>query len=322
MLLAAQPMPAPRVVLLVPRVRAPTALAERLKAELESLGFEVEVDRLDDTGRVRDVLDATERPNLTAVLALDTTGLEQRAIDVWVSDRATGKTVLRRLKADGPPQKPERSAAALALKAVELLRASLVELSFDLGRELPAAVKQLATPPSSPPSRLSLEAGLGASFVRGAAPGLHAAIDASFRLPLVFFAELLGRMTLVPSRVAVMGGASVQIHEQSALLGVGGTFSVAPSLELSAVVLAGVTRVEGLGVAGGTHLVERRLSAVSPSFEPAVVARWWMSPHWGVMLRAGVRFDASPTIFQADGVEIGVAGFPSVAASVMVCVRP
>lgn len=316
-LVVAQTSSAPSVVLLVPRLDAPTMLAARLRAELEALGFQVEVDRLDDTGSVRDVLDATERPNLTAVLALAMTGPEARAIDVWVSDRATGKTVLRRLKVDGA----RGEASALALKAVELLRASLVELSFDTAREVPSAVKVLSTTPPPPPSRFSLGVGAGLSLVRSAAPGAHVGLAASVRLPLVFTGEVLGRVTLVPATGTVSGGL-VQVQEQSLLAGPGLRVELMATLEAGVVVLAGLSRVEAQGIAVDSALVGSRRAVVSASVEPGVFLRWWFSPHWGASLRAAARLDSAPAVAQVGGVDAVIAGLPSVSVSALLEVRP
>jgi hypothetical protein len=49
----------------------------------------------------------------------------ERGVEVWIADRATGKTVLREL-----PRGPGEPDDALALRTVELLRASLLEASL------------------------------------------------------------------------------------------------------------------------------------------------------------------------------------------------
>jgi hypothetical protein len=48
-------------------------------------------------------------------------------VEVWIADRVTGKTVLRAVDSDGSAPEPD---AALALRAVELLRASLLEVAL------------------------------------------------------------------------------------------------------------------------------------------------------------------------------------------------
>ncbi len=51
----------------------------------------------------------------------------ERGVEIWIADRVTGKTVLREMADDGGT--PDRD-AALALRAVELLRASLLEVGL------------------------------------------------------------------------------------------------------------------------------------------------------------------------------------------------
>ena len=54
--------------------------------------------------------------------------------DVWISDHVTGKTVVRRLEVGAGPN----ATAVLAIRALELLRASLLEIAAK-------------APPSEPP---------------------------------------------------------------------------------------------------------------------------------------------------------------------------
>jgi hypothetical protein len=59
-------------------------------------------------------------------------------VEVWVIDRVTGKSVVRRI-----PSQPEsnRAAEILAIRAIELLRASLLEVAMAGGREPPIVLK-------------------------------------------------------------------------------------------------------------------------------------------------------------------------------------
>jgi hypothetical protein len=103
----------------------------RVRAELIDAGFEVvEVDRPPDDPRSE--VEATDASSF-ATIAMNRVANGAFA-DVWISDHVTGKTVVRRLEVGAGPN----ATAVLAIRALELLRASLLEV----------AVK---APPSEPP---------------------------------------------------------------------------------------------------------------------------------------------------------------------------
>jgi hypothetical protein len=105
----------------------------RLKAELAGAGFSVtEVERAPGPG---------DEPQGFATISINRTGQGALA-DVWISDHVTGKTVTRRLRVGAAPN----AANVLAIRAMELLRASLLELT------LPATEPE--APPSAPPDVL------------------------------------------------------------------------------------------------------------------------------------------------------------------------
>jgi hypothetical protein len=87
--------------------------------------------------------------------------------DVWISDRLTGKTVVRRIEVGAGPN----ATAVLAIRALELLRASLLEV---------AARGSPSEPPMSAPSDVmkwiapALPAAPATPLLRGSALGLGA----------------------------------------------------------------------------------------------------------------------------------------------------
>ncbi|WP_437893697.1 hypothetical protein [Sorangium sp. So ce124] len=142
----------------------------RIVAEIESLGFRAE--RLDPAAEPasRASLEASAR-EVGAIAAIRAVPSE-RGVEIWIADRVTGKTVLREMADDGGT--PDRD-AALALRAVELLRASLLEVGLPAPPpgEVPATpeireklrVRAPDTPPApaqrpSPALRLSLAPGV------------------------------------------------------------------------------------------------------------------------------------------------------------------
>ncbi|WP_437672118.1 hypothetical protein [Sorangium sp. So ce131] len=101
----------------------------RVVAELESLGFRVELldPAAEPVSRASLEASAREAGALAAIRAIPS----GRGVEVWIADRVTGKTVLREMAGragDGGAE--ELDDAALALRVVELLRASLLEASL------------------------------------------------------------------------------------------------------------------------------------------------------------------------------------------------
>ena len=124
-----QPLPAPKVILLRPPA-APAAVSEalvRLQAELTVEGFDAQVVDVDLGADVRASLEKLA-PTMaaTAVVAV-VEGGDPTSAELWVVDRMTGKTVVRRVHAD---PKAARVAEVLSVRAVELLRASFLELAI------------------------------------------------------------------------------------------------------------------------------------------------------------------------------------------------
>jgi hypothetical protein len=150
----------------------------RLRAELRAVGFDVEVvdapageptrASLEDAGRAAGVVAALR-------LRASRTGVE-----VWVMDRVTSKTVLREVVLSNGDDE-----SAVALGAIELLRASLLEVEEPqfTPREVPPTPAVLRLAPrrnEPPPKRLSL--GLGPALaVSPGGLGATAQIDVWLR---------------------------------------------------------------------------------------------------------------------------------------------
>jgi hypothetical protein len=123
------PAPAPKVILLRPAA-VPAAVSEalvRLQAELTVEGFDAQVREVDLGSDLRASLEKMA-PTMaaTAVVAV-VAGDDPASAELWVVDRMTGKTVVRRVHAD---PKAARIAEVLSVRAVELLRASFLELAI------------------------------------------------------------------------------------------------------------------------------------------------------------------------------------------------
>jgi hypothetical protein len=119
---------APRITIVVQqsRVAQTTEFETRLRAELLGSGFEVLTVADPATAVTPANLEAAaERTAAAAAIAIDQPA-DSVTGDVWVTERVTGKTLLRHLRAEpGSTDAP----SVFALRAVELLRASLLELN-------------------------------------------------------------------------------------------------------------------------------------------------------------------------------------------------
>jgi hypothetical protein len=170
----------------------------RLRAELIAAGFEVtEIERQGD-----DVREAAEAEAGEGVFATVAIVPRSGSADIWVADRVTGKTTVRRIEAR--PGAGRDVASILAVRAVELLQASLLEAMEPPPREEPQVAASSTEPRSAPvpadvsawmharrvPSeaRFGLQAGLGVihSF-DGIGPAFLPVLGFSYRLapPLV-----------------------------------------------------------------------------------------------------------------------------------------
>jgi hypothetical protein len=125
----------------------------RLRSELGALGFEVStmerppgVQAIDELARAR---------GAEAAVRL----IEQGArVEIWLRDRATGRTVVREVIVEDPD--PERAASVLAVRAGELLRASLLDAASapppqaaDAAAATPTGVTGVGAAPVSTPAR-------------------------------------------------------------------------------------------------------------------------------------------------------------------------
>jgi len=127
-----------RVVVVDDGDRSMRAATERLRGELAAAGFLV----VPRGARVSEARDDVEGGPEEGVASVRLVRVSRAVTELWVSDRLTGKTLVRRVNAD-----PERSPRLVALRGVELLRASLLELQSPPHDDAPPATPALAQPP-------------------------------------------------------------------------------------------------------------------------------------------------------------------------------
>ena len=183
-------------------------VATRIRAELEAAAFEVVVVALDSGADPRQGVELA-RLDPAPIAAVAIVRLKDRpAVDVWVSDRLTGKTLVKRIDVGKRPD--AETTSALAIHAVELLRASLLEMRTQTNHGDASAIAETSAVPKevgewvdraivAPTLRPLLEqpaVGIAAAALyssAGLGPSLAPALCASIGAPN----GLAGRLSLV-----------------------------------------------------------------------------------------------------------------------------
>jgi hypothetical protein len=171
----------------------PTAeLSHRVEEQLEALGFDVVVLNPPATGSAGPTsLEQTAR-NVGAIAAVRIVPMAQ-SVQVWTAEPVTGQAVFRELL---PPAGQKPSDAAVALGAVELLRASLLELHppEPATPPKPPAPAPTCPPPIVPPPERTPEPRLGVTA--GVGMGLGIAGRPSIAWEIAAWVRLQGRLGL------------------------------------------------------------------------------------------------------------------------------
>lgn len=157
---------ASKVVLLAPNEasRDTREAVTRTHAELVAEGFAVEVILLRPEEEPRTLIERTAADTeAAAVIAIFPTE-DGATADVWVTDRITQKTAVRRVHVGQLP--PDERPRALSIRAVELLRASLVEAVAPATegqphRRVPRTVVTWLEPPRAPLEGIAASVGVG-----------------------------------------------------------------------------------------------------------------------------------------------------------------
>ena len=174
---------ASRVLVVRPRDPDPTLLeaVTRLEAELRGAGFEVVAIPASAGADARAEVEAAQ-PGIRPIATLTVRASERGAgCDVWIADHLSDKTVVRRIDVrDGDAS---QAASTLAIRAVELLHASLLELEIPASsgppRDVPADVARWIQRPAPPAPRV-VPLALPACEAAGAVLGSFTGFGASF----------------------------------------------------------------------------------------------------------------------------------------------
>jgi len=195
-------------VAIVRAAQTDDALAEvtsRIQAELAASGFDVTASLQAanvDMGKAVEL--ATSEPGVVAAFTIVSVG-KQVAVDVWLPDRIKGKTTMKRLDLGETPA--SLGPAVLAIRAVELVRASLLETivprvnpADSVSTSGPSDVSRFVDRPSPPrlterpwPGVSTFEAGVG---VLNGFAGLGFSVTPVLRFAYVTPVDVLGRVTL------------------------------------------------------------------------------------------------------------------------------
>ena len=237
----------------------------RLRAELVAAGFEVtEIDRQGDDAREA----AEAEPTVEGVFATVAIVPRSGSADIWVADRVTGKTVVRRVEAR--PGTGRDVASIHAVRAVELLPASRHEALVPPPRDearaaavaAPSPEPQAAAPlpadvsawmkarraPSEP--RFGLQAGLGVihSF-DGIGPAFLPVLGLSYRLTPALIAAVRAGGPAFAADLQAPGG-TIAVRQGFASLELAYEFSLSsPTLRPFVVGAVGAYHLDVVGAA-------------------------------------------------------------------------
>ncbi len=224
----------------------------------------------------------------------------QGAVELWVNDRVTRKMLFRQFEI--PAEVGEREAEIIALRIVEMLRASLLELRLPdrrarpaaptgKDRPLPPAIRRLLPgPPSPAPDRLALELHGGAWISSGGVPALGM-LHLGLRVRLPWSLDLLGDVGFSPvSGELRADGLASTFDMTSGFVWTVWTPEPAGPLRPAFGVGAGLLRPGARGVSGTQGLTLREDSTLVGAGAVRFELAWSFTPRLAVIcvVNAGV----------------------------------
>jgi len=300
---AAHGQSAPALVVIVTSDPA-AAAAKRLPKDLQGLGLDVLVLKATpENSSGRESLEKSAR-SVGAIAAVRLVPAGE-GTEVWVADRITGKTVIRDLVGATPESGPDD----VALVAIELLRASLMELHSPTvppsDAELTPAVRELSFPVPSAPTKkpvptFSLMVGPAVDLgLRSLGPALGSNWAMWARIGSGFGARAFVSLPIVPERTTVAEG---DVTVSSSVMGLGLSYDYRRAENTFAPYI-------GLGIAAARVVTIGK--AVPPLLSTSEAA-WYGGGYWqlgaGVMITPGLRIYADGTallLASAPGIKVG-----------------
>jgi hypothetical protein len=253
----------------------------RVRGELEAAGFEIVAIPVDPAQDQRTIVETIGRDdNPVAAFAIfpgPRSPGGQPTAEIWVSDRQKGKATVQRMRVD--PQDADRSAAVLAVYAVELLKASLADLWVPEARRKP---EPEATPPPPPPPDIEPPAGRPYTFagfglelaggVLAHAGGLDSTWTPALRVSFGGAGGLAVRLGVAAggqrSSVANAAGSARLSHQ---IATVGAVYAFRPAARVQPFVAAGAG-VYRIGVSGVSNDLEEWLGRSTQLWTAAMSA--------------------------------------------------
>ena len=304
-----------------------TEVVTRVRGELVAAGFQVAlIDHVPGADPGTEMRTVASRLHPLAIFGIFEQS-DSGAADVWIADLLIGKTLVQRVEADPREGAPAKDGSSVqAVRAVELLRASLLELVVERSSLPPAA----PPPPRDAPetSTRSLESGTPATkagafgFEAGAAvlhsfEGIGPTVAPILRLayqptPTVAFRLTASGFGTEPRLDAPEGQA--RVAQQFGLLEMTPIFFAEAPLRPVLSVGAGAYHFEAEGAAALPYeaSTQQLWTAV---FDVGAGARLAVGRHFGVSLEAHVLFTSSHPMVRIAQLEVGGAGHPSVVGS-------
>lgn len=299
----------------------------RIREELLAGGFDVDVV---DPGPGTDpvsVADAIARQRGSAATIALLGDPDLGPAELWILDRIGARPEVRRIMV--PNDDPDRIPEVLAIRTIELLRASalslLVESSRSAPQPLPASPPPTATAPPRPPAgavgrspawrdRIGVEAGIGALE---SLDGPGAAVVPMARLRVILAGPLFARLTIAgfgtrPRISTALGTAD--ITQTFGLLEIGAVFRRQSRLN-PVVTLGGGTiyvRSAGNGVYPYQGIEESEWSALIDCGVGLVAI---LGVHLATALELHVSLAAPHPVIRFSGAEAATIGRPALLAS-------
>jgi hypothetical protein len=310
-----------------------TEVVTRVRGELVAAGFQValvdHVPGIDPGVELRTVARHLHPLAIFGIFEQPESG----AADVWIADLVIGKTLVQRVEPDPREGAPGKEGSSVqALRAVELLRASLLELVVERSN--------LAQAPAPPPPRDVAEAPLREP---SAQPPRASSIGFEAGAAVLHSFEGIGPAVLPLLRVVYQPMPRVSLRLTASGLGTrpsveapGGQASVAQEFglfEVAPVLLADSLVRPLLSVGVGAYHLQAEGAATAP-YEASTQQVWTAvfdagggaylaaGRHFGLALEAHVLFTSTSPVVRIAQLEAGSAGRPSVAGSLTLVAAP
>jgi hypothetical protein len=312
-----------------------TEVVTRVRGELVAAGFQVAlVDHAPGADPAVEMRQVAARLRPLAIFGI----FEQtEGADVWVADLMTGKTLVQRIGADAQERAVAKDGSSVqAVRAVELLRASLLELVVERSnlanaprppeRDAPAEGPGRVCPcdvPFPAPKTGSIDFEAGAALLHsfeGIGPSVSPIVRVSYQ-PWSRFAVRVAAAGLGTRAAIERASGQARVAQQLALL------------ELAALFDADRTLVPTLSIGAGAYHLQAEGSAPAPylatteelwaaAFEAGGGGRLALGRHFALSLEVHAILTSLYPMVRIAETDAGRAGRPSLLGSLTLAATP